>query len=114
MRYLVTLALLALIVYAILDCVRAEEHQRVGLPQWAWVAIIVAFPGVGAIVWLVVSRFAAPTAPRRPAGPTAPDDDPEFLRELQERMRRERAREQRPDNEQDGDRDGHPEGGSAQ
>lgn len=36
-----------------------------------------------------------PGRPRRPAGPTAPDDDPEFLQDLERQWRREqRGREQ--------------------
>ncbi len=94
LRYLPFILLLALVVYALVDCVRSEDADMpVGLPKAVWVVLIVIFPGVGALAWLVVSRTsrqaagrvggaAHPSRPssRRPAPrPLAPDDDPEFL-----------------------------------
>lgn len=90
MRYLLSLLVIGVMVYAIIDCVRTEDSRiRLGLPHWVWVALIVVLPGIGAVIWLVVSRFtrggaSAPSswdAPRRsgPARPIAPDDDPDFL-----------------------------------
>lgn len=99
MRYLPFILLFALIVYALVDCVRYEDSRMpVGLPKAIWVILIVVFPVAGAAAWLVVSRVTAraaaggggsagysppPKAPRpRPTRPVAPDDDPEFLASL--------------------------------
>lgn len=103
MRYLPVLLAIALVVYCVVDIAGSTQDERLGLPRGIWV-LLVLVPFVGALVWLVVSRSrraavaqagaagrsrgAAPT--RRRQGPVAPDDDPEFLRRLdQERRRRE-------------------------
>ncbi|TDE91700.1 PLDc_N domain-containing protein [Occultella glacieicola] len=93
MRFLLVLAIIGLMTYAILDVTRTEDdRRRLGLPTWLWVAMIIIAPGVGALIWLVVSRlpvaargdagpeeYRAPRSQRRPSRPVAPDDDPEFL-----------------------------------
>lgn len=98
LRYLPFILLVALVVYALVDCVRSDDADMpVGLPKALWVILIVVFPGAGALAWLVVSRVSRQAAgqvrggsgpvghpsrpgPRRPAPrPIAPDDDPEFL-----------------------------------
>lgn len=82
MRFLVALAVIAITVYSVIDCVRAEDRQRRGLPAWLWVTVIIVLPGVGGLVWLLVSRTAPDPRPRgyaRPSRPVAPDDDPDFL-----------------------------------
>jgi hypothetical protein len=114
-RVLLILVIVGLMVYALVDVWGSEEDERGGLPRWLWVLLIVLLPLLGPISWIVVrvtgSRSGAgpapgpstgggggsrPTTPprpgpRRPAGPVAPDDDPEFLWALeQEKRRRER------------------------
>lgn len=114
---LLILVIVGLMAYALADVWGSDEDERGGLPRWLWVLLIVLLPLLGAISWIVV-RLAArrsgagPAAPRsgpsgggrpkpsprsprpgprRPAGPVAPDDDPEFLWRLeQEKRKRER------------------------
>lgn len=115
---LLILVIVGLMAYALADVWGSDEDERRGLPRWLWVLLIVLLPLLGAISWIVV-RVAArrsgagPSAPgsgpsgggnrptpsprsprpgpRRPAGPVAPDDDPEFLWRLeQEKRKRER------------------------
>lgn len=103
MRYLPFILLLALVVYALVDCIRSEgTDMPVGLPKALWLILIVVFPGAGAIAWLVVSRVTRqanraprgargssgfPSRPvrRTPPRPVAPDDDPDFLASLDRR-----------------------------
>lgn len=110
-RIVPVVLLVALVVYALIDCVRTpEDSMPVGIPKVLWVALIIVFPGLGALAWLLVSRVArggrtsppspgrgagrpSPRGPRGPRGPVAPDDDPEFLARLEaERRRRDRDR----------------------
>lgn len=111
MRVLLPLLVFGLVVYALIDCVRTpDEEMPVGMPKVLWVVLIILFPGIAAVAWIVVSRVARaqshgparqglwsapppPQAPRR-SGPLAPDDDPEFLRRL-EAQRREADRQRR-------------------
>ncbi|MGX1972806.1 PLD nuclease N-terminal domain-containing protein [Streptomyces kronopolitis] len=107
LRYLPLLLVLALWIYAFIDCLNTPESQVRGLPKVAWVLIILLFGEVlvGPVAWLVAGKQRRPGAAggatpwRRDRGTTwvAPDDNPEFLRSLKD----ERTRE---DGHQDGTR----------
>ena len=95
---LLFLAQIVLAVCALISCLSAEEGQIRALPRVAWVLIILFFPLVGSIAWFVAGREPGSRAPRTawPVGngfaerqrrPLAPDDDPEFLRSVQDRSR---------------------------
>lgn len=84
---------IALTVFALADCVQTQDDKIRGIPKWAWIVLIVLLPWVGPITWLVVGRDrTGGSAPQRPQrrGPSAPDEDPDFLRKLDEDIRRER------------------------
>ncbi|MFC8191413.1 PLDc N-terminal domain-containing protein [Cellulomonas sp. NPDC057328] len=94
LRYLPYLVALALAIYCVIDVLRSDERTRRGLPTPLWLALVVLVPLVGPVTWLVLRRGGDGAGParRRPTRPVAPDDDPEFLRRLdQERRRRERG-----------------------
>ncbi|MDO4242157.1 MAG: PLD nuclease N-terminal domain-containing protein [Actinomyces sp.] len=116
MRIVLIVVVLALVLYSLLDCARTpEEDMPARIPKFVWIMLIVLFPTIGAIAWIITSRVKAaeerggtvePTVwssregtafkrPERPR-PVAPDDDPEFLRGLERDIRRRRA--DRPDN----------------
>jgi hypothetical protein len=101
MFVLFALADLALLVIALIDCLSCEDYEIRALPKAAWVIIILLFSPVGAIVWFVAGRpqreATARPAQWRPgkgfpersrSRQLAPDDDPEFLRDLTARSRR--------------------------
>ena len=98
-RGIIAVLSIALTVFALADCVQTEDEKVKGLPKWAWIVLIVLLPWVGPITWLFVGkeRTGGGGQPRR-KGPTAPDEDPDFLRQLDEDIRRERRkrREQGP------------------
>jgi hypothetical protein len=50
------------------------------MPRWLWVAVILAFPVVGPVAWILTGRQTQ--AAISDEGPLGPDDDPEFLRKL--------------------------------
>ncbi|GAA2723591.1 MULTISPECIES: PLD nuclease N-terminal domain-containing protein [Streptomyces] len=85
LRYLPFLLVLALWIYAFIDCLNTPEDEVRNLPKMAWVLIILLFGEVllGPVAWLIAGR---PRAARRPAAGggrwVAPDDNPEFLRSL--------------------------------
>lgn len=89
LRVLPTLVILALWIYAFIDCLNTPEEQVRNLPKVVWVIIILLFGTVlvGPVAWLIAGRPQGPVAAayRRQAPPTrsvAPDDDPEFLASL--------------------------------
>jgi hypothetical protein len=86
-RVLPIVVAIALLVYALIDCLQTDSARFRSLNRVAWIAIIVVVPLIGPILWLVIGKNRArpqrrPTAP--PARPLAPDDDPEFLRHLRD------------------------------
>jgi len=108
LRYLGLLILIGLVVFCVIDIAGSDEDERAGLPAGAWIVIVILVPLLGSLVWLAVSRsrraarqapsdgWGSPVPPatgrtgRRP-GPVAPDDDPEFLWNLDEQRRRAQA-----------------------
>jgi len=94
LRYLPFLLVLALWIYAFIDCLNTPESQVRGLPKVVWVLIILLFGEVlvGPVAWLVAGKQRRPVAG---GGSTpsqwhrnhrtkfvAPDDNPEFLQSL--------------------------------
>ena len=92
-RYLPVLIVLALTVYALVDCVRTEDDRVRGLPKVIWVLIILLFNLVGSLAWLIAGRERVLPRTRPSAGPIAPDDDPDFLREIERRRREQDGRD---------------------
>ncbi|MFG3438059.1 PLDc N-terminal domain-containing protein [Nonomuraea sp. NPDC047897] len=92
---LLGLALLAFWLYSLFDVITTPEEDVRNAPKALWLLLVALLPLVGGLFWLVRGRpqTAAvagvrrqPEQPRPPA-PKGPDDDPEFLRELDRRMR---------------------------
>lgn len=93
LRYLPYLLVLALWIFAFIDCLNTPEEQVRGLPKVVWVIIILLFGEVlvGPIAWLVAGKVRH----NAPGGSTpsewhrnhrtefiAPDDNPDFLNSL--------------------------------
>ena len=87
LRLVLILGYIAVTVYAIADAAQHREPRPYGLPKWLWIAVIILLPYVGAIAWFVV-KFLGHEDDSTQRGPTAPDDDPEYLRWLEEQQRR--------------------------
>lgn len=104
----VSLVHLALLIAAVADCLGGEQAPRRLTRPW-WVLIIVLLPIAGAILWFLLGRAkpeggqrgpgrpggggGAGGGPRRPRGPVAPDDDPDFLRDLDRQLRDDERKE---------------------
>lgn len=102
MRYIIPATLaVVLLVYGLIDCLRSERRDVRSIPKPAWVAVIVLLNVIGVALWFMFGRPryapADPGSRQRFGGPatsqrgysagsagrsTAPDDDPEFLRNL--------------------------------
>lgn len=96
------LVTLVLWLYCVFDVITTPDALCRNLPKIAWVIVVLLFPLIGSIAWLVAGRpeRASQAATRPSAFPeyerpgrfaaASPDDDEEFLRRC-----RERAEEQR-------------------
>lgn len=91
---LVGLALLAFWLFSLFDVATTPEEEVRHSPKAVWLIIVAALPLIGGLFWMLrgrprVARETWPVTPRAEGepGPKGPDDDPDFLRELERRMR---------------------------
>ena len=91
LRVVVTVAVLVVFVYGLVDVIRADPRQTKGISKPAWIVVQIVLPVIGAILWFLIGRPRGETPARATYSHTlAPDDDPDFLRNLELR-RRQRA-----------------------
>ncbi len=110
LRLLPMVLILALALFAVIDCLSRDDDEIRGLPKVLWVLVILLFPLLGSLAWFIAGRPRGAGLPgragsgsggtggerrfgRSTGGSTggrvvAPDDDPEFLRRLDEQRRR--------------------------
>ncbi|EFL15773.1 PLD nuclease N-terminal domain-containing protein [Streptomyces sp. C] len=109
LRYLPFLLILALTIYAFIDCLNTPEEEVKHLPKTVWVLIILLFSIVGPVVWLFAGRKRSAVGgggggrARRQQW-VAPDDNPEFLNSLREEQEKNRDKDR--DKDKDGGKDG--------
>jgi len=84
----------------------AKKNEVRNLPKWAWIVICLFVPIIGGLLYLVLGR---PTGgPKNRFSKTkivAPDDDPTFLRDLSEKLEKEKPEAQKPENKNEPDED---------
>ncbi|MET7932416.1 PLD nuclease N-terminal domain-containing protein [Streptomyces sp. NPDC005322] len=100
LRVLMILVPLALSIYAFIDCITTDEQDVRYIPKPLWALLVLLFPVVGSISWLIVGRKRAPAEAARREW-VAPDDNPEFLKSLEEREEREEREEQPKDDDEE-------------
>ena len=104
---LFALTVLVLWIYCIFDVIATDETVMRNLPKIMWLVIVIFVPTIGSIAWLILGRpekagFAPGGSSYRPEprtrgidrttkrsyGVIAPDDDPRFLAQLDERAKK--------------------------
>jgi hypothetical protein len=105
-RLLIPLILVSLgiMIYALIETISTPKERIRIMPKGVWIIVIVLVPLVGGILWLLfgnenaylastVQGFKKASGPVRPSNP---DDDEEFLRQLDiQRAQERKARELR-------------------
>ncbi len=87
---------LALVVLALISCLSAERRAIRTMRRAFWILTILLLPILGPVLWFVAGRptgqaGAGGSVGRTPPRPNSPDDDPDFLRNLDaDRSRRDR------------------------
>ena len=100
------IATFALWVFCLVDAIGSRSDRVRNLPKVAWIILILIFPFIGSIAWLVVGRPAStdtrPSAYERSqpdfpeydrpgrAAAVDPEQDAEFLRQIRERAEAQR------------------------
>lgn len=102
---------IALALWCLVDLLPREDSEVQGLPKLGWVVVLLLFPLLGGLAYLLAGRApqarrSRTRAPRRdrgqPAAPPArgPEDDPEFQAQLRRRVEEQRRRAARQRNEE--------------
>lgn len=76
-----------IIIYSLIECAQTDKYRVRSIPKGAWLLVILLLPVIGGLLWLF---FGRPKKASNDAGSTrgrGPDDDPQFLRNLEERRR---------------------------
>jgi hypothetical protein len=89
LRVALAVAVLVIFVYGLVDVIRTDGRLTRGISKPAWIVVMIVLPVLGAILWLLIGRPRGTSPQQQPAHPTAPDDDPDFLRNLEIRRRNE-------------------------
>lgn len=97
LRYLPVVLSLALTIYCVVDAIQTDEGSVRNLPKLVWLLLILLFPIVGPVAWLIAgrpqrSRLGGLSQQQRwddhrrrrdqEPPPRGPDDDPDFLKDL--------------------------------
>jgi hypothetical protein len=101
-RVAIAVAILAIYVYGLVDVIRTDGRLTRGFSKTTWIIMVALLPLIGAALWFLIGRprASAVAQPVYQHHPTAPDDDPDFLRNLEQRRRQaeaERLRKLRDD-----------------
>ncbi|MEY4713983.1 MAG: hypothetical protein RIQ37_313 [Actinomycetota bacterium] len=79
-------------IFTAVFAISANKAEVRLLPKWVWVLLCILVPFFGGLLYLMVGRPLR----AKPSGPTgktkrvvAPDDDPNFLKDLSEKLKRE-------------------------
>jgi hypothetical protein len=101
MRWLVV-AVIFVVVFGVFSTVYAAAAKRNEvrvLPKWVWVLMCAFIPLVGGLLYLTLGRPIGPTPPMKRGPQTkvvAPDDDPNFLRDLKRKLDEDKPAEDKP------------------
>lgn len=87
---------LGLMIYSLVESIQTPRHRVRVMPKAAWIAVILLVPIIGAGLWLGFGRIRTPRGRGQQVrrGPSAPDDDPEFLRKVEFERRQQQRREE--------------------
>ncbi|WP_349827261.1 PLD nuclease N-terminal domain-containing protein [Brevibacterium litoralis] len=98
--------LVAITLFGVFDCLTRDRTYIKVMPKPAWVLVILFVPVIGLVLWYLFGRSSFPGGGTRRSGPTAPDDDPEFLARLAEQREAEERRRRREEFERRNREDG--------
>lgn len=104
LRVIAVLVLIALYISFIIDVIRTPAVNVRSLPKALWLLLVIILPVVGGVLWFLFGRPKQAPGGRfgRRRRPIAPDDDPKFLKKVDEEAWRERMRRRRGESESDG------------
>ena len=80
-------ALIVFTVFVTVFAASADARKVRLLPKWGWVLLCVFLTPIGGILYIAIGRPIDKPGSRPTMRTVAPDDDPEFLRNLSEKLK---------------------------
>jgi len=83
MPFLLSLLVLAAMIFALIDIIRRDEHEVRHLPKMMWLIIVILLPLIGTVLWFTLGRVYPEGGVRmpRPAARTVAPPAPVARRE---------------------------------
>ena len=81
-------------IFGIIDVLVTDKTTVRALPKWAWVGLVVLFPGIGALAWFLFGRPTRPFTGTRTGTDSPPPPRQAPLRRVRPPSRAERAEEE--------------------
>ena len=75
----------AVTIFAVVDSAMTSRERVRGISKALWILVILVFPVVGPILWFIIGKDRS-TGAGKPGRRLGPDDDPEFLRRLEQEL----------------------------
>lgn len=94
LRVVLIIVLLGVYIASIIDVIRTPSLESRRLPVFVWLLIVILIPVLGGLIWWLLGRVW-PDRGRRGKRISSPDDDPRFLRQLEDEAWKRRMRERR-------------------
>jgi hypothetical protein len=93
-------------VFVTVFAISAKKNEVRNLPKWAWILICLFVPLVGGLLYLVLGRpMGGPKSRFRTTRIVAPDDDPTFLRNLSDKLDKQKPEPEIQDKNDEPDED---------
>lgn len=88
LRVAAVILAVAVYIYGIIDVARTPRGETRTLPKFVWLLVVIVLPLLGDALWFALGRvWGSPGSRRgRRRGPLAPDDDPTFLKHLDDEV----------------------------
>ncbi len=91
LKLVLFLAAVGFVLWSLIDLAQTPAAEVSTLPKPVWALAIILFPLLGSVAWLLLGTTGNREDPGPGGGgqrrPLAPDDDPDFLRRLDEHRR---------------------------
>lgn len=99
LRFILILIPIAITVYALIDAISAKRDDVRSLPKWLWIVLIIILWIGGAVLWFFFGRPSGRNDVDGGGGggqarPQGPDDDPDFLADLEWKQRKNKEPEE--------------------
>lgn len=98
-RIILLVLAIAVTIYAIFDWIARSRTWTPGrVNRWVWLAIIVLIPVIGPLSWMITGWVTTAEqamygeAPQEESRPSRPDDDPDAISDLADRIARRQKR----------------------